>query len=85
MGVRREGRLGRARKSGHFLPSKEDVTQGGSLSMIVYGIGFLPLIRELWEAHPRVTQPWYADDTGAGGGIQAHTGQISGHSGEGPA
>ena len=35
--------------------------------MIVYGIGVLPLIRELWGAHPCVTQPWYADDAGAGG------------------
>ena len=34
--------------------------------MIAYGIGVLPLIRELWNAHPRVTQPWYADDAGAG-------------------
>ena len=35
--------------------------------MIAFGIGVLPLIRELQEAPPRVTQPWYADDTGAGG------------------
>ena len=35
--------------------------------MITYGIGVLPLIRELLGAHPRVTQPWYADDAGAGG------------------
>ena len=35
--------------------------------MITYGIGVLPLIWELREAHPRVTQPLYADDRGAGG------------------
>ena len=35
--------------------------------MITYGIGVLPIIQELWGAHPRVTQPWCADDTGAGG------------------
>ena len=35
--------------------------------MIAYGIGVLPLIRELWGAHPRFTQPWYADDAVAGG------------------
>ena len=35
--------------------------------MIAYGIGVLPLIRELWGAYPCVTQPWYADDAGAGG------------------
>ena len=43
--------------------------------MIAYGIGVLPLIWELREAHSRVTQPWYADDAGAGGmfnNIQAH-------------
>ena len=43
--------------------------------MIAYGIGVLPLIRELMEDNPRVTQPWYADDAGAGGTfakVQAH-------------
>ena len=53
--------------SGHFLHSKEDVTQGDPLAMIAYGIWVLPLIRDLRRAHPRVTQPWYADDAGAGG------------------
>ena len=53
--------------SGHFLHSKEGVTQGDPLVMIAYGIGVLLLIRELQGAHPRVTQPWYADDTGSGG------------------
>ena len=53
--------------SGHFLQSKEGVTQGDSLAMITYGIGFLPLIRDLRRAHSRVTQPWYANDAGAGG------------------
>ena len=38
--------------------------------MIAYGIGVLPLIRELWGAHPRVTQIWYADDAGSGGKFQ---------------
>ena len=35
--------------------------------MIAYGIGVLPIIRELRGAHPRVTQPWYTDDAGDGG------------------
>ena len=35
--------------------------------MIAYGIGFLPLIRELREAHPRFIQPCYAYDAGVGG------------------
>ena len=43
--------------------------------MIAYGIGVLPLIRDLRRAHPHVTQPWYADDVEAGekfGDIMAH-------------
>ena len=53
--------------SGHFLHSKEGVTQGDPLAMIAYGIGVLILIRDLRRAYPRVTQTWYADDVGAGG------------------
>ena len=52
--------------SGHFLHSKEGVTQGEPLVIIASGIRFLPLIRELQGDHPQVTQPWYADDAGAG-------------------
>ena len=33
--------------------------------MIVYRIGILPLIKNLKQAISDVTQPWYADDTGA--------------------
>ena len=53
--------------SGHFLHSKEGMTQGYPLAMISYGIGVLPLIKELHRAHPLLTQPWYADDSGDGG------------------
>ena len=56
--------------SGHFLHSKEGVTQGDPLAMIAYCIGVLPLIREIRNAHSQVTQPWYADDTGARGTFQ---------------
>ena len=49
------------------MHSKEGVTQGDPLYIIAYGIGVLPLIRELWGYHPRVTQPWYADNAGSGG------------------
>ena len=35
--------------------------------MIKYVIGVLPLIQELRDSHPRVTQTWYADDVGVGG------------------
>ena len=52
--------------SGHVLHSKEGVTQGDTLDMIAYGIGVLPVIRELRVSHPRVTKPSYADDAGAG-------------------
>ena len=48
------------------MHSKDVVTQGDPIAMIAYGIEVLPLVRELWGAHPRVTQPWYADDAGAG-------------------
>ena len=51
----------------HFLHSNEGVTQGDPLSMIAYSIGVLPLIRELQDVHPCVTQPWYADEAGAEG------------------
>ena len=53
--------------SGHFLHRKKGLTQGDPLAIIVYGIGILPIIRDLWDT-PRVTQPWYADDAGVGGG-----------------
>ena len=46
------------------------MTQGEPLAMIAYGIGVLSLIRELMNAHPQITQPWYADDAGAGGTFQ---------------
>ena len=57
--------------SGHFLHSKEGVTQGDPLAMIAYGIGVLPLIRVLRKDHTQVSQPWYADDAGAGGKFEA--------------
>ena len=53
--------------SGHFLHSKMGVTQGDPLAMIAYGIWVLPLIRVLRTDHPQVSQPWYADNAGAGG------------------
>ena len=41
--------------SGQLFHKKEGVTQGDPLSMIKYGIGVLPCIQELWNAHPHVT------------------------------
>ena len=49
------------------MHSKEGVTQGEPLVMIAYVIGAPLLIRELREAHPYITQSWYADDTEAVG------------------
>jgi hypothetical protein len=50
-----------------FIHSKEGVTQGDPLAMAAYGILLLPLIRQLKREIPEVSQPWYADDAGAGG------------------
>ena len=57
-------------RSIHFLHIKEGMAQGDPISMMAYGIGILPLIRELHAAHPHFKQPWYADDTGAGGKLE---------------
>ena len=43
------------------------MTQGEPLGMIVYGIGILPLIKNLKGEITDVTQTWYADDAGAVG------------------
>ena len=50
----------------HFLFIKEGGSQGDPLVMVAYGLGILLLIRELRQARPGVTQPWYAYDSGAG-------------------
>ena len=52
---------------GHFLHSKEGATQGDPIAMITYGMGTPPLIRDLQTAYPGINQPWYADDSEAGG------------------
>ncbi len=54
-----------------FLFSKEGVTQGDPISMVVYGLAVLPLIRRLKQEFPEVEQPWYADDAGAAGNFDA--------------
>jgi hypothetical protein len=51
--------------TGVMLFSKEGVTQGDPISMFAYGVGVLPLIRQLKKQFPEVGQPWYADDAGA--------------------
>ena len=51
------------------LLSKEGVTQGDPLSMILYGIGVLQIIRSLEENHSKLIHLWYKDDAGIGGVI----------------
>ena len=51
---------------GHILFSKEGVSHGYPLAMIIYGLGIISCIWDLQKAHPDVNQPWYADDTRVG-------------------
>ena len=48
-----------------ILHSREVMTQVDTLTIIAYGISILPLIKNLKCEIPDVTQPWYADDSGA--------------------
>ena len=50
--------------------AREGSTQDNPLSMFLYGIGILPLIRKLKELHIDCVQPWYADNTAALGAFQ---------------
>ena len=45
--------------------SKEGQIQGDPLSMFLYGMGILPLIRKLKQLHVDCIQPWFADDAAA--------------------
>ena len=49
--------------------SREGVTQGDPLSMAMYAISTIPLIRRL--SHEHIVQVWYADDASAGGRLQS--------------
>ena len=57
------------RGTSECLFSKEGVTQGDPLSMFMYAIGTLPLIRSLHDPSCW-TQIWYADDASAGGSLE---------------
>ena len=50
------------------LIQKEGVTQGDPLSVFMYAIGTLPLIRSLHNPSHWI-QVWYADDASAGGSL----------------
>ena len=42
--------------------SREGVTQGDPLSIVLYGITLVPLAEELQTADPEILSPFYADD-----------------------
>ena len=57
-----------------ILYIREGVTKGYPLVMITYGISILPLIKNLKQEIPKVTQPRYVDDAGAlGTFVKLHT------------
>ena len=43
--------------------SKEGITQGDPLRMILYGVALTPLAEHLRKTFPDILQPWYADDS----------------------
>jgi hypothetical protein len=53
------------------LLSREGVTQGDPLSMVLYGLSLTPLAEAIRTAVPNTVQPWYADDAGIGGTISS--------------
>ena len=56
------------RGTGEHVLSKEGVTQGDPLAMVLYGIGLLPLVHSLRHFQSsRCRQSWYADDSGFAG------------------
>jgi hypothetical protein len=63
------------RRPGHpncyVLQSREGVTQGDPLAMVIYGLAMPPLSHDLRERYPKVLQPWYADDTAMEGPASA--------------
>ena len=54
-------------KPANIILSREGVTQGDPLSMILYGVALQPLIRLLKTEVPTAVQGWYADDGGTAG------------------
>ena len=52
-----------------IILSREGVTQGDPLSMVLYGLALTPLAETLRAAVPTVIQPWYADDAAMAGPV----------------
>ena len=51
---------------GGEILSQERTGQGNPLAMAIYAVAITPLIEQLAQSCPSVTQCWYADDDGAG-------------------
>ena len=54
-----------------ILLSREGVTQGDPLSMVLYGLTLTPLAEAIRTAVPKAAQPWYADDTAMVGPVSS--------------
>jgi hypothetical protein len=54
-----------------ILLSREGVTQGDPLSMILYGLSLTPLAEAIRTAVPTTAQPWYADDASMTGKVSS--------------
>jgi hypothetical protein len=52
-----------------IILSREGVTQGDPLSMVLYGLALTPLAETLRARVPTVAQPWYADDAAMAGSV----------------
>jgi hypothetical protein len=50
-----------------WILSREGIAQGCSLSMNLYGVALLPLLKRMQAAVPDALAPAYADDTAAAG------------------
>ncbi len=52
-----------------IILSREGVTQGDPLSMVLYGLALTPLAETIRASVPTVAQPWYADDAAMAGSV----------------
>jgi hypothetical protein len=53
-----------------IILSREGVTQGDPLSMVLYGLALTPLAESIRAAVPTIVQPWYADDAAMAGPVR---------------
>jgi hypothetical protein len=45
-----------------IIPSREGITQGDPLSMVLYGLALTPIIKAIHRHAPGTVTPWYADN-----------------------